>query len=550
MAGRKSYQDLTKENDDLRARLAEAEETLRAIQNNEVDALIVTGPGGQQVYTLQGADEPYRILMETMTEGALTVAADGTILYCNKRFAEILHTPLNRIIGLPIEEIVLAEDHERLRAMTGAHSREVHKGEINFNGPDGKRIPVHASARSLQLQGVETICIVATDLTEQRRLEERLRQGQKMEALGTLSGGIAHDFNNILASIIGFAEMVLEDTPSDHPAHRRLGLILKAGTRGSDLVRRILSFSRQTPQETKEVSLSSVVADALNLLQSAFPATIEIRRRFHSVYDVVLADPVQIHQIFMNLCTNAAHAMKEKGGLLEIDIVDADISESGIPPYPGLEQGHYLRLSVSDTGCGMAPEIMSKVFDPFFTTKPPGEGTGLGLSVVHGIVKSHKGYIAVYSNPGKGSVFHVYLPKAAAFAGDRINAPRPVQGGKERILFVDDEDMLVEMNRQRLEKLGYHVVASTSGVEALRMFTADPQKFDLVITDYTMPLMTGLELAKALSEVRPGIPIILCSGLNEAISLDGNQESVISAFVPKTAGKTELADAIRRVLAK
>lgn len=383
-----------------------------------------------------------------------------------------------------------------------------------------------------------------TEADERRRLEDRLRQAQKMEAIGTLAGGIAHDFNNILGGVIGFTEMMLEDVPPHEPAHRQLKLVLKAGQRGRDLVKQILSFSRQTEQKAKAVAVKGVIEEALNLLRPALPSTIEIRKTIVSVHDTVVADPVQLHQVLMNLCTNAAHAMRGKGGLLEIGLTDASMSEEEAFSYPGMKPGPYLRISVSDTGCGMPPHVMEKIFDPFFTTKGPGEGTGLGLSVVHGIVKNHGGSVTVSSEPDKGTTFHVYLPKTETSAFVEVRVSGSLQGGQERILFIDDEEMLIEMNRQRLEKLGYHVVSSTSGPEALALFRKDPHDFDLVITDYTMPRMTGLDLAKAMIEIRPEIPIILCSGVNEQI---GTQYG-IKAFIAKTAGKEELAELIRKVL--
>jgi CheY-like chemotaxis protein/two-component sensor histidine kinase len=323
-----------------------------------------------------------------------------------------------------------------------------------------------------------------------------------------------------------------------------LKLVLKAGQRGRDLVKQILSFSRHTEQKAKEVAVSGAIDEALNLLRPALPSTIDIRTKVASAHDTVVADPVQLHQVLMNLCTNAAHAMRNGGGLLEIGLTDICISEKKALGYPDMKPGPYLQLSVSDTGCGMPAHVMEKIFDPFFTTKNPGEGTGLGLSVVHGIVKSHGGSITVSSEPDKGTVFHVYLPKAEPSAFAEASVPGSLQGGREWILFVDDEEMLVEMNHQRLVKLGYQVVSSTSSPEALALFKKEPHKFDLVITDYTMPRMTGLDLAKALVEIRPDIPVILCSGVNEQIAAQHG----VKAFIAKTAGKEELAELIRKVL--
>ncbi|HEY3275318.1 MAG TPA: MASE3 domain-containing protein [Syntrophorhabdaceae bacterium] len=388
------------------------------------------------------------------------------------------------------------------------------------------------------------------EIEERKGVEDRLRQAQKMEAIGTLAGGIAHDFNNILAGIIGFTEMAIDDTSSASPVHRRLSLVLRSAMRGRDLVRQILAFSRQTEQERKSVELSDIVEEALKLLRPAFPSTIEIKKRFMSGGDRIFADPVQIHQVFMNLCTNGAHAMRDKGGVLEVSIEELDISGDEPSPYPGMKPGPYIRLSVRDSGCGISPENRDKIFDPFFTTKAPGEGTGLGLSVVHGIVKSHGGQVGVYSEPGRGSVFHVYLPKEAGVSPGEPCRASQLQGGKESILFVDDEEILVEMNSGRLSKLGYEVVGCTSSAEALEIFQREPGRFDLVITDYTMPGMTGMDLSEAMLTIRPEIPIILCSGLNETISAEKVRQSGLKAFIGKTANKREFAKIIRKVLDK
>ena len=385
---------------------------------------------------------------------------------------------------------------------------------------------------------------------ERKKTEEHLVRVQKLEALGTLAGGIAHDFNNILAGIIGFTEMVLEDVNPDSPEYKRLELALKGANRGRDLVRQILAFSRQSLPDRKTVVLSQSVEEGLKLLRPALPSTIEIVSRRLTEDDMVLADAAQIHQILMNLCMNASHAMREKGGVLNISISETSLSDSDPAPVPGMRPGEYVVLKVSDTGCGMDPATLERIFDPFFTTKEQGEGTGLGLSVVHGIVKSHDGYITVESERGKGSTFYVYLPKIKEQKCPEDSEPLPVIRGKERILFVDDEDMLVELNEQRLKRLGYEVVATTSSIDALAIFRKEPESFDLVVTDYTMPNMTGMDLAVELLKVKATIPIILCTGHSEPVSPAQAKQTGIKAFLMKPLGKQELAQAIRRVLDK
>ncbi|MBP1749990.1 MAG: hypothetical protein H6Q52_2529 [Deltaproteobacteria bacterium] len=385
------------------------------------------------------------------------------------------------------------------------------------------------------------------DITELRQLENQLRQSQKMKAIGTLAGGIAHDFNNILAGIMGFTEMVMDDLDPASPEHHRLGLVLKGAHRGRDLVKQILTFSRQAEHEQKPVALSAIVEEGLKLLRPLLPATTQIRSKVLTGDDTILADPAQIHQVLMNLCTNGVQAMGRKGGVLEISVTRDHFKKDGRMPVPDMKPGDYVTLTVHDTGCGMKPEILERAFDPFFTTKAHGEGTGLGLSMVHGIVKSHGGFLTVESKPGKGSLFSIYLPRTErqeVMADEELR----ISGGKECILFIDDEDLLVELNNELLGQLGYDVVATTSSLEALKIFKGEPGRFHLVITDYTMPEMTGVDLAKRLLQIRDDIPIILCTGYNDDISPDKAKRAGIREFLLKPQSKRELGRAIRRTL--
>jgi PAS domain S-box-containing protein len=386
------------------------------------------------------------------------------------------------------------------------------------------------------------------EVDERKKTEEQLVRVQKLEALGTLAGGIAHDFNNILAGLIGFTEMVLEDIAPDTPEYRRLELVLKGANRGRDLVKQILTFSRKSEQDKKPLALNQVVEEGLKLLRPTLPTTIEITSKSLTNDDQIFADPVQMHQILMNLCTNAAHAMREKGGTLDIQVFKTSLQEGNPIPLPNMNTGEYTVLKVSDTGSGMTPETLNQVFDPFFTTKQPGEGTGLGLSVVHGIVKSHDGHITVESEPEKGTTFHVYLPRINKETYSVDKETLPVTGGKERILIVDDEDMLVELNKQRLSRLGYEVVATTSSMEALAIFRKEPDAIDLVITDYTMPNLTGTDLAMEFLKVRATIPIILCTGQSDGIPPEKAREIGIRGFLMKPLSNRELAQAVRRAL--
>jgi len=395
---------------------------------------------------------------------------------------------------------------------------------------------------------------IATDITrikdlekESLRIQAQLQQAQKMEAIGTLAGGIAHDFNNILSAVIGYTEIVLGDVAKGTSQHRNLQEVLKAGNRARDLVNQILMFSRQTEKELKPVLINQIVIETLKLLRASLPTTIRIEPDLRS-NSAVLADPIQIHQVMMNLCTNAAHAMREKGGQLRIELSDTDLGGSFIERHPYLSAGTYIKLRVSDTGHGMGKKIVDRIFDPFFTTKERGEGTGMGLAVVLGIVKSHGGTINVDSTIDEGSSFDVYLPIIEHEADADIRPKVIMPTGTEHVLFVDDEKSLVDLGFQILQRLGYEVTTRTSSVEALELFMVQPDKFDLVITDMTMPNMTGDELAAKLMKIRADIPVILCTGYSERISRDKAREIGLKEFVLKPIIMSDMAITVRKVL--
>ena len=889
MESNKTNRQLEAELEATRLRLQEAEETLRAITNNELDAFVINGPEGPQVFTLQGAERPYRTLMETMAEGALTVAKDGTVLYCNRRLAELIKKPLQEIIGTSFHDFVMQRNRQSFQTMLYVCEEKGCRDDFFLKTTDGEKVPVSLSARLLMLNDVECFCIVATDLTDQMRaqealevardhLEERvaertaelqkeiaerkrleqetrtllsavqeekerlsalvnsiqdevwfadtskrftlanpsalrefglatdngidiekfaeslevyrpdgsprpvedapplralrgevvtnqeetirtpghgelryrdvsaspvkddsgtiigsvsvvrdittrkrtelalqeseqrwattlasigdaviatdtsgsivfmnavaekltgwtlmdasqkpvtevfnivnehtrrqvecpvakvlqkgiivdlanhtilvrkdgtevsiddsgapirddegnttgvvlifrditerrraeeelqksreelekrvqertaelqqaydklmeetterehveaqLRQAQKMEALGTLTGGIAHDFNNILAGIIGFTELVTDHVPKGSREAHHLKRVMESSLRGRDLVRRMLTLSRQTEQQKKPLSLSSIVKETVDLIRATTPTTISITVNTRSESGLILADPTQIQQVVMNLCTNAAHAMREKGGTLAIQLSNHTVSQSDGNPH-GIEPGLYTRLTVHDTGTGISPDIMDKIFDPFFTTKKLGEGTGLGLSVVHGIIKQSNGYITVESEPGRGSTFTVYFPKVTGELQADAVSDDALPTGSERILFVDDEETLVEVGENVLAELGYEVTSRMNGKEALALFSADPSRFDLVITDQTMPEMTGVELAKEVLALRGDMPIIMCTGFSYAVDANKAEAAGIRAFAMKPLTKREIARTIRKVL--
>jgi signal transduction histidine kinase/ActR/RegA family two-component response regulator len=406
-----------------------------------------------------------------------------------------------------------------------------------------------------KLDGEDTIIEgLAFDITDRKQakeeksnLEAQLFQSQKMEAIGTLAGGIAHDFNNILAVIIGYTELA-RDKNQKQNKEQYLQETLNGAQRAKNLVKQILAFSRQDGNEKKPLDIKVLLKEAVKFLRSSIPATVEINQQLTKEECNIMADPTQMHQVIMNLCTNAAHAMKDTGGTLKIDLANLELAKDEIPNHPELQQGHYVKLTVSDTGYGIDPALIQRVFDPFFTTKSVDEGTGLGLSVVYGIVKGHGGVINVYSEPGKGAIFHVYLPRIMQTETMEEDAGKTVMGGTERILFVDDEPSLVDIGMRMLSSLGYRTTVAENSIEALEIFTAGPQSFDLVITDMTLPKMTGIDLSRKLLQIRPEIPIILCSGIKEPETEARAKSLGIKAYLTKPLTRKELARVIREVL--
>jgi PAS domain S-box-containing protein len=383
--------------------------------------------------------------------------------------------------------------------------------------------------------------------TEKAMLEAKLLQAQKLEAIGTLAGGIAHDFNNILVPIIGYTELALSDMPQPNPMRYGLERILNAATRARDLVKQILAFGRAgKEQQQMPVEISSIVKEALKLLSASLPSSIEIRQDIAK--GVALADPTQIHQILLNLCTNAAHAMGDKG-ILEVKLCHADLNQSDSAGQSNviLEPGHYLKLSVSDTGCGMDAHTLERIFDPYFTTKEVGKGSGLGLAVVHGIVKRQGGTITVQSEPGKGTIFCIYIPAVKAIIDSTVETGQVLPTGTERILLVDDERSVVEMETAIFQRLGYDVTSATNSLRALEIFRSRPGEFDLIITDYTMPNLTGIDLSKEIRLIQPDIPIILCTGFSEKVTEKSAMDLGVELAM-KPFGMKQIAELVRKVL--
>jgi len=401
-----------------------------------------------------------------------------------------------------------------------------------------------------QVLGVATDISVRIEAEEEReRLEKQIRQTQKMHALGTLAGGIAHDFNNIIFAILGFTRLAQKRLNDNDPKLREhLDQIQSAGLRASDLVRQILTFSRQTEQERKPLHMGALLNEMIKMLKATLPKNIAIELEMDGETDTVQGDMSQMHQVLMNLCTNAAHAMREKGGSLRLCLRNVTITPEEARKMEGQKPGRFIDIRVSDNGHGIDPEIIDHIFDPFFTTKKPGEGTGMGLSVVHGIIKTHGGFIHVDSIPGRGTTFRILLPRIDAEEIQETEfCPLPPKGN-ERVLFVEDEAILVQMANEMLSQLGYKVTTMASPLAALEIFKSNPWIFDIVVTDHTMPGMTGAELAKELIGIRPEIPVILITGYSEEIGPQRARQLGVKKFVMKPVVEDQLARTIREVL--
>ena len=408
----------------------------------------------------------------------------------------------------------------------------------------------------IKVHGKELLYSIVHDITARKKaekekasLEAQLLHARKMESIGTLSGGIAHDFNNLLGIILGNAEMAMDDVPELHPAKLNLNEIRTASLRARDVVKQLLSFGRKTDPKQRPVRLVQIVEDALKFLRFSIPTNIEIRQNIQDdTDDSILADSTQINQVMINLCTNAAHAMEDTGGVMTIGIQNIYLDQISAAVYPHLPPGNYVKLTVSDTGPGIDPEIKNRIFDPYFTTKEVGKGSGIGLSVVHGIVKNHNGAISVDSKFGKGTTFSILFPVAEEEAVIETEPVEKLSTGNERILIVDDEESMAEIGRRRLERLGYRVEAKTNSIEALELFRADHDQFDLVITDMTMPHITGDKLVKEILKIRPDMPTILCTGFSEKIDEEKAKEIGVREYIEKPFDRGKLSRLVRKVL--
>ena len=501
-------------------------------------------------------EERFRDIAESMADWIWEVDNEGRYTYCSEKIESILGYTVKEIIGKTPFDFMSPNDAEKNGEIFGKIITEkgIIKNLENWNlSKDGRDVCLITTGVPILDKSGDLIGYrgVDSDITnskkaeiEQKKLKERLQQSQKMESIGILAGGIAHDFNNILYPIIGFTEMSIEDLPKTHPVQENLQDILDGAKRASDLVKQILKFSRQEKQVLKPIILKPVVGEAIKLLRSTIPANIDIQGNLYDEKDYVLCDATEIHEIVMNLCTNAYHSMEENGGTIIVRL-----NKQNPSPDLKLPSGEYICLSVSDNGVGIPKDIIDKIFEPYLTTKEIGKGSGLGLSVVHGIIINYKGNISVESSPGKGSEFNVFLPITTQLktVEQQLIKDKPL-GGTENILFVDDEASIIKLATRILERFGYTITGKTSCIEALELFTENPDGFDLVVTDMAMPIMTGTEFAKKILKIQPDIPIIMCTGFSEQVDSEIAKSIGIKEYIKKPILIDELTSKIREVL--
>jgi PAS domain S-box-containing protein len=500
---------------------------------------------------LQESEGKYRTVLEANPDAVVVYDIEGNVIYFNPAFTRIFGWTLEERIGNKMDIFVPEEAWRETKMMI----KKVLAGE-RFSGIEthrynqkGEIIPVSISGAIYKDQNGKPIGSVINlrDITEQKKLESQLQQSQKMEAIGTLAGGIAHDINNILGIILGNTELAMDDIPNWNPVRLNLEEARIASLRAKDVVRQLLSFARKTEMEKKPTNIIPIVKESFKLLRSSIPTSIEIRQNISKDVDTILADPTQINQILINLCTNADHAMPD-GGIIEIILNNIELDEANTAQHSDLYPGRYVNLTVTDTGHGISQEVIDRIFDPYFTTKEVGKGTGMGLSVVHGIVKKHNGAITVKSEPGKGTTFSIFFPAVEEDAVIESEPTEKLPTGNEKILFIDDEPSIVNMTRQMLERLGYEVDTKMSSIEALELFRSKPDQFDLIITDMTMPSMTGDKLVKEVLNIRPDMPTIICSGFSDKIDAEKAKEIGATEYIEKPVDKRNLAIKVRGVL--
>jgi PAS domain S-box-containing protein len=510
---------------------------------------------------LRDSESKFREAFANAPIGICLIRPDGRFMTVNRKLCEILGYSSADLSRRSFLDITHPDDIEASsKAVEELLSGEVESVAFDkrYIRADGEIVWTHVISSAHRdrdnqlLYYINQIIDISEKMQatrEKEQLEAQLRQAQKLETIGTLAGGIAHDFNNILTPIMGFAEIAGLNIPKDSPAQANLDQILRAAHRAKDLVKQIMAFGRLNEQCYRPQRISLIIADTVALLRATLPSTIEIKIKCSTVNDVVFCDPVQIHQVVMNLCANAYQAMPPDGGEINIELREFMIEPAVARYHPNLKAGNHLLLIISDTGCGMKWETTQRIFEPFFTTKPVGEGTGLGLSVVHGIVIQHGGDIAVYSQPNDGTTFHIFMPLSSQ-DDPALDIPKEDHDftGSEHVLFVDDEENVALVGQAMLEMLGYRVTIATSSPEALEMFRSQPHEYQIVITDQTMPRMSGDRLAVKLLEIRPNLPIVLATGLSESITAEKRRLIGVRGFIMKPFTVNELGYVIRTVL--
>lgn len=506
---------------------------------------------------LRASEEMFRLLVENAPD-SIHVQTRGNFAYVNPAAMRLLGAvSREQLLGRSVLDTMDPAFHEEVRERihrANIERRYLPPSEQRLIRLDGTSVDVEASGVPIVYENRNGALVFMRDISERKRaedereqLERQLRQAQKTEAIGTLAGGIAHDFNNILVPVMGYTEMVLNEVPPGSTTHTHLQQVLNAANHAKDLVKQILAIGRHgQEQEKKPLDIGVVVREAMNLLRATLPTTIEIRQEIGTC--VASADPTQIHQVMLNLCMNAAHAMNNRG-ILDVSLrpCKLDQADLAVLSIMDLNPGRYLKLAVTDTGCGMDKATLDRIFDPYFTTKEVGKGSGLGLAVVHGIVKRHDGAVSVRSKPDEGSTFCIYLPEIEAKARSAADAAQTLPKGSERILLVDDEKTVMDLGARMLERLGYHVTAESGSVRALEVFRSRPDDFDLVVSDYTMPNLTGIDLALEIRRIRPDKPIILCTGFSERLNETTARELGVGLMM-KPFGIKQAADIVRKTL--
>jgi len=506
------------------------------------------------------SEERYRSILNTSPDDITITDMEGRILMVSPAGISMFGYDKEADgVGRMVTDFIAPEDCDRVLSNFALKVQGVMSGPEEYLAlrMDGSTFNIEVNSDFIRdVDGKPiNIVFVARDITERKQAEKKnktlqvqLLQAQKVEAIGTLAGGIAHDFNNILGAILGYTEIARDANPPESFTVKNLDRVLEASHRAATLVKQILAFSRQVEIERVSLQLGLIVKEAINLLRSSLPSTIAIKMQVDTVTKPILADPTQLHQILVNLCTNAFHAMEQTGGTIEINLTDRELSQSDLQQHPEVSPGSFVMLTISDTGVGIDPEIWGRIFDPYFTTKGVGKGTGMGLSIVHGIVTSYRGFITIESNQGSGTVFRVYFP---AIDGEMLTESKSVEmvpQGTESILFVDDETILAELGKAMLEQLGYSVTACTSGPDAWNTFNNQPDRFDAVVTDQTMPGLTGMDLAKQILQIRPDMPIILCTGYSTLVDERQARSLGIKGFAMKPLSKGMIATLLRKVL--